>query len=67
MTTERITKKQALRAVLAKLPIRGDKALQESLEFYAGSMAEAYRLGVQEAQACIAARVEAIKAKDGAE
>ena len=67
---ERITKKQALRAARAKLPIRGDKALQENLDWITGGsclrctearvLAEAYRIGAAEAQREIVARIAAI-------
>lgn len=72
--TERITKKQALRAARAKLPIRGDKALQANLDLVIGgscqrctagkALAEAYRIGAEEAQREIVARIESIKTKE---
>jgi hypothetical protein len=67
---DRITKKQARRAALAKLPIYGDKALQKNLEMMLGecarcspsmSLAEAYRIGADEAQRIIARRLDALK------
>lgn len=72
MSVERITKKQALRAARAKLPIVGDKKLQENLDMMVGGccsrctdgrvLAEAYRIGVEEAQTAIAGRINAIGA-----
>lgn len=59
--TERITKNQALRAARAKLPILGEKKLQEQLEHAVGSFAEAYLAGADAAQNVIVARIEAIK------
>lgn len=64
--TARITKSQVLRAARAKLPIRGDKALQANLEMFCGSLAEAYRVGAEEAQFEIARRIDAIATKAGA-
>lgn len=58
---EHIARKDALRAVMKKLPIRGDKALNENLEMAAGSLAEAYRIGAEEAQFEIAARIRALR------
>ena len=73
MVTERITKSQALRAARAKLPILGDKKLQENLDFAVGgscsrctagrALAEAYRIGAEEAQREIVARIAAINAR----
>ena len=70
MPVERITKNQALRAARAKLPILGDKKLQEELDFAIGgscsrctearSLAEAYRMGAETAQRLIAARIESL-------
>lgn len=72
MTAQRITKKQALRAATAKLPLLGDKKLQENLDLVVGGccprcsegrvLAEAYRIGAEEAQVLIARRVNAIGA-----
>lgn len=69
MPAERITKKQALRAARAKLPLLGDKKLQENLDWAIGccprctearALAEAYRIGAAEAQGIIAKRIEDI-------
>lgn len=74
--TERITKKQALRAVRKKLPLLGDRKLQEQLDMVLGgecsrctdarALAESYRIGAAEAQHVIAMRIEDVKPKDGA-
>ena len=56
----RITKAQAIRAARAKLPLRGDKALQANLEMFCDSLAEAYRVGAEEAQHVIAVRIERV-------
>jgi len=63
--TERITKGQAIRAASARLPIRGDRALQVNLECMTGSLAEAYRIGAEEAQFEILRRLRAIKGHYG--
>ena len=60
---EMIRKKQVLRAVRARLPILGDRKLEMSLEHAAGSLAEAYRIGAEEAQHVIAVRIEALTEK----
>lgn len=62
MSVERITKKQALRAARAKLPILGERALQEQLEWCVGSFAEAFQAGASAAQTVIAGRIAAIGA-----
>lgn len=68
----RLTKKQALRAVLKKLPVLSIKATQENLDLMVGScsrcsetaaLATAYRIGAEEAQREIAARIAAIKTR----
>jgi len=55
---DRITKGAALRAVRSKLPILSEKKLQEQLEYAVGSLAEAYRIGAEEAQHVIVVRIE---------
>jgi hypothetical protein len=71
MKPERITKKQALRAARAKLPILGDKKLQAELDMVLGhcnrcseglALAEAYRLGAETAQCVIAGRLAELAA-----
>lgn len=57
----KILKSAAIRAATKRLPIRGDKALQENLEMAAGTLAEAYRIGAEEAQHEIARRIDAIR------
>lgn len=61
--SERIPKSRAVRAASAKLPIRGDRALRENLEFVADSLVEAYLLGAHEAQGAIVSRIAALKGK----
>jgi hypothetical protein len=70
--TERITRKQALRAARARLPILGDKALQGQLDFAIGccsrcsearALAEAFRMGAETAQRLIVEKIDAIGAK----
>jgi hypothetical protein len=72
MPAERITKSQALRAARAKLPILGDKKLQEDLDGAVGccascsdgrALAQAYRIGAETAQDVIAGRIAAIGPK----
>lgn len=60
VSVQRITKGQALRAARARLPILGDKALQQNLECITDSLAEAYRIGAEEAQQLIVRRIDAI-------
>ncbi|HEY6037091.1 MAG TPA: hypothetical protein VIV58_22585 [Kofleriaceae bacterium] len=69
MSAERILKSSALKAARAKLPILGDKALQEELDFAIGdcsrcsdsrAYAEAYRLGAEAAQRVIAGKISAL-------
>lgn len=71
MPAERITKNRALRAARAKLPILGEKKLQEQLDFAIGwcsrcsearALAEAFLAGAAAAQQSIAARIAAIGA-----
>jgi hypothetical protein len=61
--SERITKMQALRAARARLPLRGDKAINENLSWFADSLAEAYRVGAAEAQQEIVRRIASIKGR----
>lgn len=49
-----------MRAAAARIPIKSNRSLEESLEYVAGSMAEAYRVGVEEAQEYILGRLERI-------
>jgi hypothetical protein len=60
--SELVSKAKALRAARAKLPLRGDKALQANLEMFCGSFADAYRIGADEAQREVARRIEALQA-----
>jgi hypothetical protein len=59
--TERIPKSRALRVARSALPIRGNRVLQENLEFAAPTLAEAYRLGAREAQHAIVDRIAALR------
>jgi hypothetical protein len=57
-----INRNAAIRAATKRLPIRGDKALEANLEMAVGSLAEAYRIGAEEAQHEIAQRLMALPA-----
>lgn len=71
---DRVLKSRALRAARAKLPIVGNKELQENLDFVVGgscsrctasrALAEAYRIGAEEAQREIVARIAALVEKE---
>ncbi len=54
---------RAIKAAAKKIPILGDKQLNENLDFAADSMAEAYRIGAEEAQAEIVRRLRALGPK----
>ncbi len=62
---ERILKSRAVAAARKRLPIRRDKELEENLSYAAGSLAEAYRIGAEEAQSEIVARLAALPAEVG--
>lgn len=51
---------KAIKAASKKLPIKGDRALNDILEFAADTQAEAYRIGAEEAQREIVARLHAL-------
>jgi hypothetical protein len=67
MAAERVLRSAALRAARKALPIRGDRALNAALEFAAGDLAEAYRIGAEEAQGQIVARLRALPTEGRAE
>lgn len=49
---------QAIRAASKRLPFRSEKAAQSYLEYAADSLAEAYRIGAEEAQGEIVRRLK---------
>lgn len=51
--------KKAIRLASKRIPTLRDKALNNNLGFFCGSMADAFRLGVQEAQTEIVSRLRA--------
>ena len=55
-----ILRSAALKAARKRIPIVGDKKLRENLDFAAASKAEAYRIGVEEAQIEIISRIAAL-------
>lgn len=59
--SEVISKRRAVRAALARIPLLGEKRLQANLEFAADSLAHAYQIGVEEAQREIAFRIAKLK------
>jgi len=52
---------KAIRAVERKLPFASEKARNEMLSYAAGSMAEAYLIGAEEAQGEFLSRLQAIR------
>lgn len=59
-----IHRSAAIKAAAKRLPIVGDRVLNERLEWAAGDMAEAYRIGAEEAQGEIIARLRAVRPTD---
>jgi hypothetical protein len=57
--------KVALRLAGKKIPVLGDKKLNENLDWACGDLAEAYRAGVDETQAEICRRIRAEIGKRG--
>lgn len=51
--------KVALRLASKKIPVLGDKKLKENLDWACGTLAEAYRAGVDETQTEICRRIRA--------
>ena len=60
----KISAARAIQAASKKLPILGDKKLNEELEWAADDLAEAYRIGAEEAQGEIVARLRQLAAKE---
>jgi hypothetical protein len=60
---ERILRSAAIAAASKKLPIRSDRELNETLEWAADSLGEAYRIGAEEAQGVIIGRLRKLPAK----
>lgn len=58
--SETIKKSDALRAATKKLPLKRAREIEENLSYFCGSMAEAYRVGAEEAQREIAGRIRAL-------
>lgn len=58
--SETILRSAALKAARKRIPVVGDKKLEENLSFAAESKAEAYRIGVEEAQWEILGRIAAL-------
>lgn len=55
--------RKALGEARKKIKILPDRKLEENLEYAAGSLAEAYRIGVEEAQGEIITRLQGLQAK----
>lgn len=55
---------RAIKAAQKKIPILRDKALNQNLDHFCGSFAEAYRCGVEEAQQEIVSRLRALASSD---
>lgn len=53
----KVSKAAMLKAASKKLPIKGDKALREELQWFTDDVAEAYRVGAEAAQSEIVARL----------
>lgn len=63
---ERVLLSAAIRAAKKKLPIMSDRRLNTNLEWAADSLAEAYRIGAEEAQNEIVGRLSGLaSAKSG--
>jgi hypothetical protein len=62
-----IRRSAAVKAAAKRIPFLSDKRLNANLEFAAGDMAEAYRIGAEEAQREIIVRLLAVKAETGRE
>jgi hypothetical protein len=54
---------KAIRAAAKKLPLRSDKVIRQNLEFVTDDLAEAYRIGAEEAQREIVIRLRELEAK----
>jgi hypothetical protein len=52
-----IPRSRALAAASKRLPFKSEKAMETILEFAAGSLSEAYRIGAEEAQSEIVNRL----------
>lgn len=55
--------RKALPETRKRIKVLSDRQLEANLEYAAGSMAEAYRIGVEEAQGEIESRLRALQAK----
>jgi hypothetical protein len=55
---------KAIKEAGKRLPFKTDKQMNEMLEYAAGSLAEAYRIGAEEAQGVIVERLSLLKAKE---
>lgn len=55
---------KAIREAGRKLPFASEKKQNEMLEWAAGSLAEAYRIGAEEAQCEIGRRLMVLRAKE---
>lgn len=60
-----IRKTDAVRAASKRLPINPDRKLNERLDYFCGDFAEAYRIGAEEAQREIVARLNALPVREG--
>lgn len=58
---------KCIRAALRRIPFSSEKRQNQMLEFCAGSLAEAYRLGAEEAQQEIVSRLRQIEAIETAQ
>lgn len=58
--------KKAVKLASKRIRTLGDKALNQNLSFFCGSMADAFRQGVQEAQTEIVDRLRAEMGKESA-
>lgn len=63
ITTGLLRKSVVLRAAKKKIKTLPDKQLNHNLSFAAGTMAEAYRIGVEEAQREICCRLQELTTK----
>ena len=57
--SDKITVKRAVQLASRKIHLQTDKRIEENLSHFCGSMAEAYRIGAEEAQRAIVSRFRA--------
>jgi len=64
--TVMVPRNKMLAAASRKIRCLGDKKLEDNLSYFCGSMADAYRVGVEEAQGEIISRLQSVPTHIGA-